>query len=69
MPFDTAEVARQIEESRGRVQAEARAREDAVALALKIYREADETGWEQRVQDASARRWVGVPLSPLREEA
>jgi NurA domain len=69
MPFDTAEVARQIEQSRGTVQAEARAREDAVALALKIYREADETGWEQRVQDASARRWVGVPLSPLREEA
>src|SRR5947209_14834981 len=69
MPFDAAEVARQIEESRGGVQAEARAREDAIALALEIYRGANETAWEQRVQDASARRWVGVPLSPLQEQA
>src|SRR3954464_3576848 len=69
MPFDAAEVARQIEQSRGGVQAEARAREDAIALALEVYRSADETGWEQRVQDAAARRWVGVPLSPLHEQA
>ncbi|MFL5732332.1 MAG: DNA double-strand break repair nuclease NurA [Chloroflexia bacterium] len=69
MPFNTTEVAKQIEQSRRGVQAEARARQDAIALALKIYREADETAWEQRVQDASARRWVGEPLSPLHEQS
>jgi hypothetical protein len=66
MPFDAAEVARQIEQSRSSVQFEARARENAIELALRIYREADETAWEQRVQQATLRRWVGLPLSPLR---
>src|SRR5438105_13932843 len=68
MPFDAAEVARQIEQSRGGVRANERAREDAITLALKIYRSTAETDWEQRVQDAAARRWVGLPLSPLRDK-
>lgn len=67
MPFDAAEVARQIEQSRHGARTQDKAREDALALALRIYNEAEETRWEQRVQDASARRWVGLPLSPLRE--
>ena len=68
MPFNAAEVARQIEGSRGAVKAQTRARQDAVELALKIYREADETAWEQRVQDATVRRWAGMPLAPLADE-
>jgi hypothetical protein len=69
MPFDAAEVAKQIEQSRSSVQFEARARENALELAMRIYREADETAWEQRVQDATLRRWVGLPLSPLKAGA
>lgn len=65
MPFDAAEVARQIEQSRSGVRAEAQARVDAVELALRIYREAGETEWDQRVQDAAARRWVASPLTTL----
>lgn len=65
MPFDAAEVAKQIEGSRGGVLDGARAREEALRLAVKIYRAVAETEWEQRVQDASARRWVASPLSPL----
>src|SRR5207253_8965772 len=68
MPFDAAEVARQIEQSRSSVQFEARARENALELALRIYQAVGETEWEQRVQDASAQRWVGLPLSQLHEE-
>src|SRR5205823_2069587 len=67
MPFDAAEVARQIEQSRSSVQFEARARENALELALRIYQAVGETEWEQRVQDATLRRWVGLPLSPLRD--
>ena len=67
MPFDAAEVARQIEQSRHSAHTHEKARDDALALALKIYAEADETRWEQRVQDASARRWIGLPLSPLHD--
>ncbi|HUP27797.1 MAG TPA: hypothetical protein VM409_05125, partial [Chloroflexia bacterium] len=65
MPFDAAEVARQIEQSRGTVRAQDDARDEAIELALRIYRAAGETEWEQRVQDASARRWVAVPVTPL----
>lgn len=65
MPFDAAEVARQIEQSRSRVKAQAQAQTDAVELALRIYRETTETEWDQRVQAASVRRWVASPLSPL----
>lgn len=67
MPFDAAEVARQIEETRGGVRMEERARATALEMALRIYAEADETGWEQRVQDGLTRRWVGLPMSPLHE--
>src|SRR5438270_770563 len=49
MPFDAAEVARQIEASRSGVAGQARAREDAVELALRIYATAGEAAWEQRV--------------------
>ncbi|HEX9988033.1 MAG TPA: DNA double-strand break repair nuclease NurA [Chloroflexia bacterium] len=66
MPFDAAEVARQIEQSRSGVQAEMDARADALELAVRIYKNVGETEWEQRVQDASARRWVASPLSPLK---
>jgi hypothetical protein len=69
MPFDASEVARQIESSRSSVRFEERARETAIQLALRIYRETSETEWEQRVQEATLRRWVGLPLSPLRAEA
>ncbi len=69
MPFDAAEVARQIEQSRSSVHFEARARENAIELALRIYRAVGETEWEQRVQDATLRRWVGLPLSPIRDGA
>jgi len=65
MPFDTAEVARQIEQSRAAVRAEERAREDALKLALRIYREVGEVDWTERVHDSVARRWAGVPLTPL----
>src|SRR5438874_4843060 len=69
MPFDAAEVARQIEHSRHGVHKEAQVREDALALALKIYKSVGETEWEQRVQDAAARRWCGLPLSPLQDDS
>lgn len=65
MPFDASEVARQIEQSRALIRLQERAREDALALALRIYGAADETTWEQRAQDATMRRWVGLPLSAL----
>ena len=65
MPFDAVEVARQIEQSRGGVRKDDRAREDALDLALRIYGAVGETQWEQRVQDATLRRWVAVPVSPL----
>jgi hypothetical protein len=65
MPFDAAEVARQIELSRGGAQADAAVRETAMEYALRLYRAAGDTEWEQRVQDATARRWVGSPLTPL----
>jgi hypothetical protein len=65
MPFDAAEVSRQIEQSRGRVRAEAQAQTDAIELALRIYRQTSEAEWDQRVQDASMRRWVAAPLSAL----
>src|SRR5947209_10867374 len=67
MPFDTAEVARQIEQSKPGVRAEEEARVEALQLALSIYRSAEETAWEQRVQQAAARRWVGSPLSQLHQ--
>jgi hypothetical protein len=66
MPFDAAEVARQIEQSRSGVRAEMDARANALELAVRIYKNVGETEWEQRVQDASARRWVASPLSPLK---
>lgn len=65
MPFDTAEVARQIEQSRQAVNAEASAHVDALELALRIYRAVGETEWDQRAHDNATRRWVGVPLTPL----
>lgn len=65
MPFDTAEVARQIEQSRGGINAQAEVRVDALDLALRIYQAVGDTEWDQRVQDASARRWVASPLSPI----
>lgn len=65
MPFDAAEVARQIEQSRHGAQAGAQERESAADYAMRLYREAGDTEWEQRVQDATARRWVGSPLTPL----
>lgn len=65
MPFDAAEVARQIEASRGSVRADAALRESALELALRIYRNVGETEWEQRVQDTAARRWVASPITPL----
>lgn len=65
MPFNAVEVARQIEASRHMAKVQDAAREEAIELALRIYRAVGETEWEQRVQDAGARRWVGVPLSPL----
>jgi hypothetical protein len=65
MPFDAAEVARQIEASRGGVRNEESVRLDALELACRIYREVGEVAWEQRVQDAATRRWVAAPLSPL----
>src|SRR3954464_13437611 len=67
MPFDAVEVARQIEQSRSGVKFDALARENALELAVRIYKEVGETEWEQRVQDATLRRWVGLPLSPLRD--
>jgi hypothetical protein len=67
MPFDAAEVARQIEASRGSVRAEESVRLDALELAQRIYSAVGETEWEQRVQDAAARRWVAAPLSPLQD--
>ena len=67
MPFDAAEVARQIEASRGGVRAEESVRLDALELACRIYNAVGEIEWEQRVQDAAARRWVAAPLSPLQE--
>ncbi|MDQ6695117.1 MAG: DNA double-strand break repair nuclease NurA [Chloroflexota bacterium] len=66
MPFDASEVARQIEVSRSGVRSEETTRAEAVELALRIYGAVDETQWEQRVQDATARRWVGSPSTPLR---
>lgn len=65
MPFDAAEVARQIEQSRKGAQANADERESAVDYAVRLYKEANDTAWEQRVQSAMARRWVGAPLTPL----
>lgn len=65
MPFDAVEVARQIEQGRRGAQEEAEARESAVEYAVRLYREAGDTEWEQRVQDAVARRWVGSPITPL----
>ncbi|MEO8285821.1 MAG: DNA double-strand break repair nuclease NurA [Chloroflexota bacterium] len=65
MPFDAAEVARQIEASRGSVRAEEAVRLDALDLAYRIYHAVGETEWEQRVQDTATRRWVAAPLSPL----
>lgn len=65
MPFDAAEVARQIQQSRHGAQANADERESAVEYAVRLYREVGDTAWEQRVQDATARRWVGSPLTPL----
>jgi hypothetical protein len=67
MPFDTAEVARQIEGSRARVHAEELARADALQMALRIYGEVGEVDWTERVTDSLARRWSGVPLSRLAE--
>lgn len=67
MPFDTAEVARQIEQSRGGMRANEAARLDALELARRIYLNVSETDWEQRVQDAATRRWVAVPMSPLQD--
>jgi hypothetical protein len=66
VPFDAAEVARQIQESRGGVRAADDERARALEMAVRIYRAVGETEWEQRVQDAAARRWVATPLSPLR---
>src|SRR6476469_1376339 len=65
MPFDAAEVAKQIEASRGAVLLDEQARLDALALARKIYRATTETAWEQRIQEGLTRRWVGVPMSSL----
>ena len=65
MPFDAAEVARQIEDSRGAVFREEQARIDALALARRIYTATTETEWEQRVQEGLTRRWVGLPISSL----
>lgn len=65
MPFDAAEVARQIEASRSGARADENARIEALELACRIYRNVGETEWEQRVQDTAARRWVAAPLSPL----
>lgn len=67
MPFDAAEVARQIHASLKGAHAEAEERESAVEYAVRLYRAVDSTAWEQRVQDAVARRWVGAPLTPLNE--
>jgi NurA domain len=69
MPFDAAEVARQIEASRGGVRAEEHVRLDALDLARRIYEAVGEVEWDQRVQDAAARRWVATPLSPLHDFA
>ena len=69
MPFDTAEVAKQIEQSRASVRAERQAQEEALALALRMYREVGESAWTERVHDSVARRWAGVPLTPLRQMA
>jgi len=66
MPFDTTEVARQIEQSRALLRLQEQAREDALALALRIYNSSTETEWEQRAQEATLRRWLALPLSPLR---
>jgi hypothetical protein len=67
MPFDAAEVARQIEQSRSGARAEQDARAQALELALRIYNAVDEVAWESRVQDTAARRWVGVPLTLLHQ--
>lgn len=69
MPFDAAEVARQIQDSRGGARAADDERALALEMAVRIYRAVGETEWEQRVQDAAARRWVAAPLSPLRSLA
>lgn len=65
MPFDAAEVARQIEQSRHGAIAEAEVRESAMEYALRLYNAAGDTEWEQRVQDGISRRWVGTPVTPL----
>lgn len=65
MPFNSLEVARQIERSRSGVQAQRDERARAIQHACRVYRSADETGWEQRVQTAEVRRWVAVPATSL----
>lgn len=69
LPFNAAEVARQIEQSKSGARAEATARADAIELARRIYAAVGETEWELRVRDAAARRWVAAPLSPLHDFA
>jgi hypothetical protein len=66
MPFDAVEVARQIEESRPHAHARAGERLSAIHEAVRIYNHVDHAEWGQRVQSATMRRWVGVPVSPLR---
>jgi hypothetical protein len=65
MPFDAAEVARQIQESKDGSHYDVQARIDALQLARRIYEAVGETEWELRVRDAATRRWVAAPLSPL----
>ena len=65
MPFNAAEVARQIEHSKTGARAEADARAEGIDLARRIYMAVGETEWELRVRDAATRRWVAAPLSPL----
>ena len=63
MPFDAAEVARQIQESKDGSHYDVQARIDALKLARRIYEAVGETEWELRVRDAATRRWVAAPLS------
>src|ERR1043165_4186234 len=69
MPFDGAEVAKQIEQSRDTVHFETRTRESALDLALRIYNDVEDAAWDGRVGAASTQKWVALPMSSLKESS
>jgi NurA domain len=67
MPYDHAEIARQIAASREQALAAHATRIDAAQDAAEIYLATLHADWERAVQDVRSKRLMGVPQTPLHE--